>query len=359
MGETARMLGSAEQPQRAEHTPLGRSELLLIFAFWTFMAVLSAANGLLDPRDRVFQSTIAAAPVALAFIEAYLWALLTPPIFVLGERVGISRAHWFPRLALLVGAGLVVSISMDSINAWFRFGVFFTEGERLPPPVGLLYSARRFLFINDLVIYIAVLAAGFARAYSVRYRVRQEDAVQLRAEAALLQAQLAEARLAALRSQLDPHFLFNTLHAVSSLVERDPKGVRRMIARLGELLRRRLEDAGEHETTLEEELDFVERYLEIMQIRFQGRLSVRTEVEPAVRSALVPNLILQPLVENALKHGVGRSEAPGEIVIAARRAGDRLVLSVWDNGPGVAPGAPPPAEGVGLGNSRRRLAHPW
>lgn len=343
--------------RRAERMPLSRSELLLILAFWTFMAILSAANGMLDPRSRGFQSVFVTAPVAMAFIESYMWALLTPPIFLLSNRFNISRSNWFSRLALLVGVGVLIAIAVDSINAWLRFSVFYTSAEREIPPVGPWISARRFFFLNDFIVYIAVLAAGIARAYSVRYRARQEDAIQLRAETALLQVQLAEARLAALRSQLDPHFLFNTLHAVSSLVERDPKGVRRMIARLSELLRHRLDSDGEQETTLEEELDFVERYLEIMQIRFQGRLTVHTDIAPDVRQALVPNLILQPLVENALKHGVGRTEEPGHIVIAARREHDRVLLSVSDNGPGLRSNASPPAEGVGLHNSRGRLAH--
>ncbi|MEO7512935.1 MAG: histidine kinase [Gemmatimonadaceae bacterium] len=341
----------------SERTPLSRSELLLILAFWTFMATLSAANGLLDPRDRIFQPVNASSPVMLAFIESYLWAMLTPGIFLLAERFGLQRSKWLPRLAILVGAGLLIAIMADSIHAWLRYSVFYTSSVRPPPSVGPWVSARRFFFLNDFMLYIAVLSAGVARAYSVRYRARQEDATKLRAEAAQLQTQLAEARLAALRSQLDPHFLFNTLHAVSSLVERDPKGVRRMIARLSELLRHRLESNGEQETTLEEELDFVARYLEIMQIRFQGKLEVVTEVEPEARIALVPNLILQPLVENALKHGVGRSEAMGHITIRARRVGDRIVLSVQDNGPGLGDAAVPPSEGVGLSNSRGRLAH--
>ncbi len=359
--------GTSHEGQRADahtsdqagyatgRTPLSRTELLLIVAFWTFMAVLSAANGLLDPRDRLFQPVSASSPVLQAFIESYLWALLTPGIFMLSDRFSMLRSNWLPRLALLLGAGVVLAIMVDSVHAWLRFSVFYTSTVRPAPPVGPWVSARRFFFLNDFVVYLAVLAAGVARAYSVRYRARQEDATQLRAQAAQLQMQLAEARLAALRSQLDPHFLFNTLHAVSSLVERDPRGVRRMIARLSELLRHRLESDGEQETTLEEELDFVARYLEIMQIRFQGRLDVVTEVDPETRSALVPNLILQPLVENALKHGVGRTEAVGHITIRTRREGDRIVLSVQDNGPGLGDAAP--TEGVGLRNSRGRLAH--
>jgi two-component system, LytTR family, sensor kinase len=170
-----------------------------------------------------------------------------------------------------------------------------------------------------------------------------------------LQAQLADARLAALRTQLNPHFLFNTLHAVSALVERDPRGVRRMIARLSELLRTTLDGADEQEVPLEQELTFTHRYLEIMQIRFQGRLSIESQVEPAVLDALVPNLILQPLVENAIKHGVSKIDVEGRIQIQARRDGERLVLCVRDNGPRASESVLRAAEGIGLRNTRERL----
>jgi len=179
--------------------------------------------------------------------------------------------------------------------------------------------------------------------------------VRLQAETARLQAQLAEARLSALRSQIDPHFLFNTLNAVSALVERDPRGVRRMIARLSELLRHSLEGAGEPVVTLRQELAFADRYLEIMRIRFQGSLEVEQRVDDEVCDALVPNLVLQPLVENAVKHGLGRLRGIGKIEIEARREEGRVVLRVRDNGPGMD-GAAPAREGVGLRNTRERLA---
>jgi LytS/YehU family sensor histidine kinase len=176
--------------------------------------------------------------------------------------------------------------------------------------------------------------------------------VRLSAEAARLSAQLAEARMVALRTQLNPHFLFNTLHAVASMVERDPKGVRRMIARLSELLRHTLEGADTQETTLERELELTQRYVDIMIVRFQGTLEVSTRVPSPLSDALVPTFLLQPLVENAIKHGVGEVVADGRIAIEAERAGDELVLRVLDNGPGIGSDA---SESVGLGNTRERL----
>jgi LytS/YehU family sensor histidine kinase len=218
-------------------------------------------------------------------------------------------------------------------------------------------SIRRLWFLNDLVMYLGVLAAGFAREYFRRYEARNQEALRLRAEAAALQAQLVEAQLSSLRMQLNPHFLFNTLHAISALVGRDPAGVRRMIARLSELLRSTLQEKGSAERTVEQELAFIGRYLEIMQVRFQGKLAVDTRVDAEARDALVPTLILQPLVENAVKHGVGRREG-GRIELTARRVDGRVRLAVRDDGPGPAAresAAVEGATGIGLQNTEARL----
>jgi signal transduction histidine kinase len=337
----------------AARFPLRRSELLLIVAFWTFLAVLSAANGILDPRGR--GPLVSSAPVAIAFIASYLWAALTPFIFWLSGRFGIDRSNRVPRILLLVGIGVLVAMCMEAVLSYLRFEVFFGPPRRGPQVFNPFFGASRLFWLDDLIVYFAILAAGFARSYFLGFRARQEDAVRLQAQTAQLQAQLVEARLSALRTQLNPHFLFNTLHAVSSLVERDPRGVRRMIARLSELLRYTLDGAEEHEVPLEQEMEFTERYLEIMQIRFQGKLRVVTHVDPDVLDALVPNLILQPLVENAIKHGVGKIEDGGQIEIRAARDGERLVLSVRDNGPALSGDERPATEGVGLSNTRARL----
>ena len=175
-----------------------------------------------------------------------------------------------------------------------------------------------------------------------------------------MQAQLAEARMDALRMQINPYFLFNTLHAVSAMVERNPSGVRKMIARLSELLRHTIDARAADEVTLKEELDFLRRYIEIMEIRFQGRLRVEQSLSDEGLQAMVPNLILQPLVENALEHGASRAVEGGVSEINARREAGVLVLSVRDNGPGVTETIS--RLGVGLGNTQARLADaalPW
>jgi len=338
-----------------ERVPLSRGDYVLILAFWTFFALLTAASALLDPRGRFGQPAPHAGQVLIAFVQSYLWAALTPLIFWLVARIGLGRHPQLRRVLLLFAAGLATAILVDVVLAYLRFQV-------LPPPSGRRFNSpslgpwegiRRLWFLDDLLMFTGVLAAGFAREYSLRLRARQEEAVRLQAEAARLSSQLAESRLAALRTQLDPHFLFNTLHAVSALVTSDPRGVRRMIALLGELLRRSLEGAREPEVPLREELDFVGRYLEIMQIRFQGKLQVTTHVDPDALEGLLPNLILQPLVENAIKHGMGDAAEEGAIAIRARVADADLLLAVEDSGPGVHG---PLTEGLGIGNTRERLA---
>ena len=351
----------ADRPETAaaEPAPLRRVELIAIVAFWTFLAVLTAANAMLDPRGRgPLKPVASSAPVALAFVEAYLWAGLTPLIFRLAGRYTLDRPRVLTRVALLLGAGVLTAVFVDLLVAWFRYDVFgVTRGV---PGGGPLRNVVRLWWFDDLVVYLGVLAAGFAREYFHRYQARWREAVRLQSHAAELQAQLAEARLSSLRTQLNPHFLFNTLNTVSALVERDPRGVRRMIARLSDLLRATLEGGAELEIPLGRELDLLQRYLDILQIRFQGRLETSVECEPGLAEAMVPNLILQPLVENAIKHGVGRAEGCGRIDVRACRAGEDLVLTVRDTGAGAAAngagsGPAEPGTGFGLRSTRDRL----
>ena len=348
---TGAEIGSGSEPWR-----LRRAELVGIFAFWTFAALLTAANRLLDPRFPGQQQILTSLPVAIAFFESYLWAILTPLVFWLTSRFSVERAgERLAHVAMLLGTGVLIAILVDTTGAAFRMHVLDFPFRR-SGGVSPFLSVTRLWFVNDLITFMGVMAAGFARDFFLRNRVRQQETVKLQAHAAQLQAQLAEARLETLRMQLNPHFLFNTLNAVSTLVERDPRGVRRMIARLSELLRYTLNQDSDQEIPLEKELDFLRRYLEIMEIRFQGTLEVEIGAESEALDALVPNLILQPLVENAVKHGVGNKVGVGRIEVEARREGAELVLAVRDDGPGLN-GAPISSSGgVGLRNVRARLA---
>ena len=334
---------------------LSRRELVLIAAFWTFMAALTFANRLLDPRQLGFQFTNASAPIALAFLSAYSWALLTPLVFWLSSRFLADHRHRVFGAVVLLAVGFAVAIALGIIGDEVRSALLpFPPRRGRGGPPG--YFWLRPWYLNDFIIYLGVLAAGLARAYSLRYRRQREESLRV---AAQLRAQLAEARLDALRMQLDPHFLFNTLHAISSLVERDPRGVRRMISRLSELLRHTIEGPSEQEITLQEELDLLRRYLEIMEVRFQGRLEITTDMQERAMAALVPNLILQPIVENAIKHGVAKVEGTGRITLRGRIEGSQLVLCVENNGPGAGEASAGSAAGIGVGvrNTRARLSH--
>jgi LytS/YehU family sensor histidine kinase len=171
-----------------------------------------------------------------------------------------------------------------------------------------------------------------------------------------LERSLAEARLRTLQTQLQPHFLFNALNTISAFVERDPRGARRMIEHLGDLLRFSLQHSARQETTLEEELQALEHFLAIQRVRFEDRLEVSVSVEPGARRAAVPGLILQPLVENAIRHGASL-ERPSRITISAVRDNGDLRLRVADDGPGLPPGwQMEESAGIGLSNTRQRLA---
>jgi len=199
----------------------------------------------------------------------------------------------------------------------------------------------------ELLVYWGVLAAGWAAEYHSRFRERALAATRL-------EAQLVQAQLDALKAQLHPHFLFNTLHAIAVLVRKqDAQGSIKMLSGLAELLRLALDNVGRQTVPLEQELGFADRYLEIEAIRFQDRLRVSRDIDASIADAEIPNLVLQPLLENAIRHGIGARPGPGEIAIRARREGDRLVVSVRDDGVGLGADW---QEGLGLSNVRARLA---
>jgi LytS/YehU family sensor histidine kinase len=320
-----------------------RIEWAVIFAFWTFLAALMVVNRILDARGPSPDPHL----ISFEIFRFYLWAVLTLPIFWLTHRLSLDETNWPWRLPLHLGLAFLFGFALDLITDLIRFYVIrppWTEGTTFNPLEDLF--ALDFLF--ELTSYLGILAAGFARSYFLRYQERQRQTSELK-------AQLAQARLETLRMQINPHFLFNTLHAISSLVERDPKGVRRIIARLSSLLRYTLEDSSRQEVPLREELQFLDGYLEIQQIRFQDYLEIEQNIDQDVLDALVPNLILQPLVENAIKHGVAPTMGPGRITIEARRVDEWLELIVSDNGPGLPPDGLSEDKGLGLKNVETRL----
>jgi two-component system, LytTR family, sensor kinase len=361
-------------------TRLRPGEIFAILAFWAFLVVLTAAGLLIDPRvaaiaamRAVLRPEVAPGIATLALVEYALWAVLTLPIFWMTRRFGGDRPTLDRILAFLV-IGVVLAIGVDALLQMISRELIPPADVPRPPPLGARLSARaprfppsqpvrglfsRFSFLYDFIVYVVVLGAGLARNYYVRYQARlqetrrlEAEATELRAEAAVLHAQVTDARLNALRAQLNPHFLFNTLNAVSTLVDEDPPGARRMIARLSDLLRHTLAEGDEQEIPLTSELEMLRRYLDIMEVRFQGKLDVSIESDASLDDALVPNLVLQPLVENAFRHGLAQMQTVGRVAVRAVRDDGDLVLTVRDNGRGPAN---PVREGVGLTNTRARL----
>lgn len=274
----------------------------------------------------------------VAFTDWYAWAALSPFILWIARRLPIEprmkKLHMLLHLlAALLLSALKTIIELQSFH--------FFMGVARPFTVPQLQS--------NLIVYVAIMGIFFAFAYYTKYRTHELRASQL-------ETRLAQAQLQALKMQLHPHFLFNTLHAISTLIHRDPEAADRMLARLSELLRLTLENAGVQEVPLQQELDFLERYLTIEQIRFQDRLTVEMQIDPATLDLLVPNFILQPLVENAVRHGLAPRAAPGRIEILAQRENGRLHLQVRDDGPGLTTVQINSNQtGVGLANTRTRL----
>jgi sensor histidine kinase YesM len=207
-------------------------------------------------------------------------------------------------------------------------------------------------FLFDVLVYWAVFGVGYAFDYRERYRERESQASELK-------AQLAQAQLESLKMQLHPHFLFNTLHTIAGLVRSNEKASAvNMISGLSDLLRHALESAGEQQVTLKDELKFIELYLDIQKVRFSDRLTVQLEIDPATLNALVPNLVLQPLVENAIRHGISLKNSPGLLLIKSSYENGDVHITVSDDGPGLPSNwRIEKSEGIGLANTSERLKH--
>jgi two-component system, LytTR family, sensor kinase len=282
-------------------------------------------------------------------IYAYIWAALTPLILRLATRFPIERLKWLRSLAIHAGASILIGVMTRALHDLMLFYVLADSGGK--------FSFTRLLmnvyFMTDYgaMIYWLILLISYAFNYQRRFREGEVRATRL-------EVQLAQAQLQALKMQLHPHFLFNTLHSISALVHKNPDAADKMIARLGDFLRLTLENSGAQEVSLQEELEFLKCYLEIERIRFAERLTVQLDIEPQTLDAKLPNLILQPIVENAIRHGISPRTAPGRIEIEARRLNGFLQVQVTDNGPGISSASNTGTivrEGVGLANTQARL----
>ena len=316
---------------------------------WTLVGLIGAAQVNLF---WVYDMPLPVSRLALGLWQMmvwYGWGALTPLVLWLGRRFPLERSDWWRRA--------LVHIVLADVVAWVHLLFYVWTWRALTPnqigqlPFGeVLHTAAREHYIFDWLVYWAVLGSDYFLAYFRRAR-------ELELAAAQLQRQLAEAQLQALKMQLHPHFLFNTLNTIATLVRKqDNDAAVQMLAGLGDLLRHTLEQVDKQQVSLREELDFIERYLAIERARFHDRLTVRMRIAPETLTAAVPSLILQPLVENAVRHGIARRAAAGVIEITAAREAGKLRLQVRDDGPGLPENFAAEDEGVGLRNTRMRLA---
>ena len=325
---------------------------VLILAAWLVPALLSGF-------DTYMQDRLGGRPpewrwVLFNSIDWLLYAVLTPIVFRASRRWPLGRPHLARNAALHFVGALAMCVAWAGLGTLLRLAIF-------PTPTDI--TVRTFLvgfaswFFTTLPfgvgVYFALVGIEHSFFYLAQARERETHAARLA-------AQLSEAQLGALRMQFNPHFLFNSLNAIMVLVrDQNTAAASRMLELLSDVLREVMRSDASHETALSTELEFLERYLAIEQVRFSDRLRPRIEIEPGVSTAVVPRFLLQPLVENALRHGIARRADAGVLQVGARREGSQLILTVRDDGPGL-PAAPdagaPEASGVGLANTRARLA---
>lgn len=328
-----------------------RLKWAIIFGLWTLFGILNATTIYFETRY-VGMSHSWWKMVVWQVLTWDVWACFAPLILWLGQRFSLDRVTWPRTLSVHLLAFLVLVAIHTAIGILLTIYIepFDEMGRPYPPFVEHFLKRVTGNFSSDLLIYVIILGIGYAFDYYRKYRERETLAAQL-------EAKLAQAQLQSLKMQLHPHFLFNTLNAIAGLVrDKENKAAVNMLVGLSTLLRHALESAGRQEVSLREELDFLELYFDIQQMRFSDRLRVEMKIEPETLDARVPNLILQPLVENAVRHGVAPRLSAGVIGISARRENGSLQLRVYDDGPGLTSGwTLEQSKGIGLSNTRARL----
>jgi two-component system, LytTR family, sensor kinase len=322
----------------------------LFFAGWTLVSIIFAGisyAAAIGENNKEFGFVSA---LRLNLVQFYLWAILSPFLFRFSRRFPIQLRPLNVRNLLLYFPAL---ISFAGIHQVLHLAVLWSITPRWRQKYPALMDCYRayfaFGFYIDLIIALLIVIAVHALIYYQNFRASELAQSSLK-------TQLAQAQLRALKMQLHPHFLFNTLHSISSLVLEDPQKANSMIARLGDFLRLTVENSEQQLVTLKEETEFLRCYLDIEQVRFGERLTVAFELEPQTLSAQVPHLILQPVVENAIQHAIAPRAARGHINIQAKRLDSSLRVAISDNGPGISSNAISPAKKcVGLTNVRTRL----
>jgi len=317
-----------------------------VAAFWLLVGLAFASQFYLS-STLLGRAVTWGQAISYSLGDWFVWAVLSVPILWFARRhPPEGDSPWWRTAGIHLAAALVCSL----VYVVLRALVGQVHGWLIDEPVTFAEVFRPLLvktFPFNLLIYGVIISVSHAIDYYRKYHERTVHALEL-------EKHLAEARLQALLRQLKPHFLFNTLNGIATLMHSDVHAADRMLVRLSELLRLTMNHPGQPLTRLREEVAFIEKYLEIERIRFRDRLSVEVAVDPAALDCEVPSLILQPLVENAIRHGIEPRTQAGRIELHVRREPDAVVLAVRDNGAGEPAGGFQ-REGIGLGNTRARL----
>jgi two-component system LytT family sensor kinase len=338
--------------REVESRPLWRRlwvRLVFIWLIWTFVGLIFTSQmyfGALRSEQQMKWSDAA----FQQFSFCYLWALATPLVLWLSRRFQLERHNGRKHLLTHILFSLLLVIAISSAHQIIGY---LRYGRPLGRPYKVTNTLRNISYnaSENFATYGLIVLLFHSFGYYSRYRKGELKATQL-------ESMLAQAQLQSLKMQLHPHFLFNTLHSINALLHSDTEAARRMLVRLGDFLRLTLDNAGTQEVTVQQEMEFLKGYLEIERIRFQDRLTVNINVEPQALNVKVPNLILQPIVENAIRHGIAPRSSQGLLEIMVKRENGVLRIEVRDNGPGL------PVNhssiklfkgGVGLANTRARL----
>ncbi len=321
-----------------------------VFAVATLLGIVSSALALQFTRALGKPETEWTSLIILNCTYWYVWATFTPAIVWVSQHFRFERQGLIRSILVHVPSVAFFCFAHISAMAAMHWWLMVATGRSFSWWDEVKRSALQ-NFDWEMMTYWAIAGLSHAVLY---YRESRDRALH----ASQLETQLVEAQMAALQRQLQPHFLFNTLHAISALMHRDVEAADRTLTRLSDLLRMTLENLGQHENTLKAELEFLSKYLEIEQTRFADRLVVRFDIEPETLDALVPTLLLQPLVENAIKHGIAKKAGPGHIDITARPDHGKLWIEVRDDGRGLSDSALTGLQkGIGVSTTRARLQH--
>ncbi|MDQ8202470.1 histidine kinase [Pelagicoccus sp. SDUM812003] len=317
---------------------------LLLFALWTAIGLSFASQFYLSSSLSGYPVTWSQA-LSYSLVDWYVWAALSVGVLALCRRYPIERLRWSNPLLI----HLIASTSIALLYAFIRALVAQAQSWLIGDPASYVELIQPLLFKTyhfNFIVYWVIAAIAHAASYYRKFHERERSALDL-------ERRLTEARLQALQAQLNPHFLFNAMHSISALMHKDVDAADSMLAKLSDLLRLSLKKDKNQTIPLSEEITFLQSYLDIERIRFGDRLATEFDIPAELHTQHVPSFILQPIVENALKHGIAPYARPGKLTISARASERSLQLEVKDNGGGLADHT---QDGIGLSNTKTRLS---